>query len=106
MRKPRDYDSELKALSDRARVLQERRLRQLGELVVATRADTLLIDVLAGVLLSAAEQKDPRALEGWRAKGTSFFRRSRNAAPGAAPGGLSVATDAGGTLPLGDPPRT
>ena len=36
MRKPRDFDSELKALADKARQLKERRVRQLGELVTAT----------------------------------------------------------------------
>ena len=39
MRKPRDYDSELKALSDKARQLKERKVQQLGELAAATGAD-------------------------------------------------------------------
>ena len=41
MRKPRDFDSELKALADKAKALRERRVRQLGELVSATGADAL-----------------------------------------------------------------
>ena len=32
MRKPRDIDSELKALADKAKHLKERRVLQLGEL--------------------------------------------------------------------------
>ena len=44
MRKPRDYDSELKALGDKARQLKERKVQQLGELVTATGADALPIE--------------------------------------------------------------
>jgi DNA-binding protein H-NS len=32
MRKPRDFDSELKALTDKARLLKARKVQQLGEL--------------------------------------------------------------------------
>ena len=39
MRKPRDYDSALRALTDKAKVLKENKLHRLGELVVATGAD-------------------------------------------------------------------
>ena len=35
MRKPRDFESELKALADKAKALKDRRVRQLGELVMA-----------------------------------------------------------------------
>ncbi|MFE3839639.1 conjugal transfer protein TraD, partial [Pseudogemmobacter sonorensis] len=41
MRKPRDYDAELKALEDKARELKARKVQQLGELVIATGADSL-----------------------------------------------------------------
>ena len=54
MRKPRDFDSELKALADKAKHLKERRVRDLGALVTATGADALDADVLAGALLDAA----------------------------------------------------
>lgn len=74
MRKPRDYDSELRALADKARLLKERRVRQLGELVVATGADTLDSDVLAGGLLGAVEANDASVKEGWRRAGAAFFR--------------------------------
>jgi hypothetical protein len=40
MRKPRDFDAELKALDDKARGLKTGKVRQLGELVIATGADT------------------------------------------------------------------
>jgi hypothetical protein len=74
MRKPRDIDSELKALADKARALKERRVRQLGELVISTGGDALEPDVLAGALLDAATSSDNVAKEGWRARGTAFFQ--------------------------------
>jgi hypothetical protein len=52
MRKPRDFDAELKALDERAKQLRERRLAQFGELVIATAADTLDVETLAGALLA------------------------------------------------------
>ena len=36
MRKPRDFDTELKALGEKARDLKSRKVQQLGELVIAT----------------------------------------------------------------------
>src|SRR5579864_5728938 len=39
MRKPRDFDAELKALGDKARDLKSRKVQQLGELMIATGAD-------------------------------------------------------------------
>lgn len=79
MRKPRDYDSELKALDDKAKLLKERRLHQLGELVVATGADALPVEQLAGILLAAVESNDTVAKEGWRKRGATFFQGSRKA---------------------------
>lgn len=73
MRKPRDFDSELKALADKARLLKERRVRQLGDLVVATGADALDADMLAGALLDAAGMKDAARKEAWRKNGSAFF---------------------------------
>ncbi len=75
MRKPRDIDSELKALEAKAKTLKERRVRQLGELVIATGADTLDADLLTGALLGAVATKDTSAKEGWRKAGASFFQR-------------------------------
>lgn len=92
MRKPRDFDAELKALDDKARNLKARRVTQLGELVAATGADTLDLDVLAGGLLALVEASDPARKESWRARGSAFFRgRWRGAARAAPP------RDAGGT---------
>ena len=95
MRKPRDFDSELKALSDKARQLKERKLVQLGELVVATGADTLPVEQLAGALIAAVEA-DQAAGERWRERGAAFFLGSGRGAGGAAgdAGGKST-TDRG-----------
>ena len=75
MRKPRDIDSELKALEAKAKTLKERRVRQLGELVIATGADALDAELLTGALLGAVATKDANAKEGWRKAGASFFQR-------------------------------
>lgn len=75
MRKPRDIDSELKALEAKAKTLKERRVRQLGELVIATGADALDAEMLAGALLGAVAMKDANAKEGWRKAGAGFFQR-------------------------------
>ena len=58
MRKPRDFDAELKALGDKARDLKSRKVQQLGELVIAVGADTLSANELAGALIVLAETKD------------------------------------------------
>jgi len=55
MRKPRDFDAELKALGDKARDLKSRKVQQLGELVIATGADALNTNELAGALIVLAE---------------------------------------------------
>ncbi|MDQ2877448.1 MAG: conjugal transfer protein TraD [Pseudomonadota bacterium] len=83
MRKVRDYDAELKALSDKARTLKARKVEQLGAFVAATGADALDPATLAGVLLDAVASKDVLAKEGWAATGTAFFqRRSRKTIAG------------------------
>ncbi len=41
IRKPRDFDGELKALQDKARDLKSRKMLGLGELVIAAGADAL-----------------------------------------------------------------
>ena len=82
MRKPRDFESELKALADKAKALKDRRVRQLGELVMATGADALDPDTIAGALLDAAGTNDVATKEGWRTNGATFFRgRARKSAP-------------------------
>jgi DNA-binding protein H-NS len=74
MRKPRDFDSELKALTDKAKLLKGRKVQQLGELVIATGADALDPDTLTGALLVIVEAKEPAKREAWRSRGAAFFR--------------------------------
>ena len=82
MRKLRDFDGELKALQDKARDLKNRKVQRLGELVIATGADTLTADELAGALILLAETKDTRKMEAWAKRGAAFFQgRSRRNAP-------------------------
>jgi hypothetical protein len=81
MRKPRDYDAELKALEDKAKDLKARKVQQLGELVIATGADTLTADELAGALVAITETKDTAKREAWAKRGAMFFdSRSRRSA--------------------------
>jgi Conjugal transfer protein TraD len=82
MRKPRDFDADLKVLEDKARGLKTRKVRQLGELVIATGADSLSADELAGALMVLAETKDTGKREAWARRGAAFFqtRSRRNAA--------------------------
>jgi len=74
MRKPRDFDAELKALGDKARDLKTRKVQQLGELVIATGADALSADELAGALIVLAETKDAARKEAWAKRGAAFFQ--------------------------------
>jgi len=81
MRKPRDYDAELKALDDKARQLRQRKVQQLGELIVACGADALSPEDLAGALLGIAEVKDASVKEGWRKRGAAFFQHPSRKPP-------------------------
>ena len=84
MRKPRDFDAHLKALEDKARALKTRKVRQLGELVIATGADALSANELAGALIVLAETKEAGKREAWAKRGATFFQgRSRRNAPAA-----------------------
>jgi hypothetical protein len=106
MRKPRDFDAELKALEDKARGLKTRKVRQLGELVIATGADSLSVDELAGALIVLTETKDAGKKEAWARRGAAFFQgRSRRSAPAtdrdtdgapAQPGGAQPSTGSKG----------
>ena len=81
MRKPREFDTELKALEEEARELKTRKVQQLGELVIATGADQLSSDELAGALVAIVETKDTGKREAWAKRGVTFFEsRSRRAA--------------------------
>ncbi|MCQ9154723.1 conjugal transfer protein TraD [Acidomonas methanolica] len=100
MRKPRDFDADLKALEDKARGLKARKVEQLGELVIATGADALSADELAGALVVLAETKEAGKREAWAKRGAAFFqRRSRRTtqAPDRDAGGAQ--TQPGGVQP-------
>jgi hypothetical protein len=96
MRKPRDFDSELKALQDKAGQLQKRKLTQLGELIIACHADVLPVEELAGALLAAADAKDAAIKRGWRERGEAFFRKSPRAADDASGRGANDQKNVGG----------
>lgn len=81
MRKPRDFDAELKALEDKARELKTRKVLQLGELVVATGADALAPEELAGALLVLAETTDAAKREAWAKRGAGMFRGKSRSSP-------------------------
>ncbi|MGA7808700.1 conjugal transfer protein TraD [Bradyrhizobium sp.] len=82
MRKPRDFDAELRALEEKARDLKTRKVQQLGELVIATGADVLDANELTGALIVLAETKDAGKREAWAKRGAAFFQsRSRRSAP-------------------------
>jgi Conjugal transfer protein TraD len=86
MRKPRDFDAELNALEDKARDLKRRKVLGLGELVIATGADGLTAEELAGALIVLAETTDTGKKEAWAKRGAAFFRgRSRRSAPASEP---------------------
>ena len=78
MRKPRDFDAQLKALNEKAKQLRDRKIRQYGDLVIATGADALDIETLAGALVLITEQVDAARKESWRRKGEGFFRKQQN----------------------------
>ncbi|MDV3459223.1 conjugal transfer protein TraD [Sphingomonas sp. HF-S4] len=106
MRKPRDFEAELKTLNHRASQLKQRKLVQLGELVIATGADGLPVEVLAGALLSAVESADATIKEGWRKRGVTFFQRGQRKVRGITPpnsGGEPARN--GGAQSTADPDR-
>jgi hypothetical protein len=74
MRKPRDFDSALRALTDKTKALKENKRRQLGDLIVATGADALDMETLAGGLLTMVGTDDAIQKESWRKRGAAFFR--------------------------------
>lgn len=100
MRKPRDYDAELKALEDKAKELKTRKVQQLGELVIATGADCLTTDELAGALIVLAETTDAGKREAWAKRGAAFFQgRSRRSAPAPDRDTGGAPTQSGGAQP-------
>lgn len=106
MRKPRDFDAEIKVLQDRQKSVRADKVTFLGELVLATGANALDPETLAGALLDAvhragAHDGPPPA---WCQSGEAFFRRQQRRRPpngharGAAP---PPAADHGGAAPDG-----
>jgi DNA-binding protein H-NS len=72
----------------------------LGELVIATRADSLSTNELAGALIMLAETKDPARKEAWTKRGATFFQgRSRRTAPAAERHTGSARAQPGGAQP-------
>jgi hypothetical protein len=100
MRKVRDFDAELKALAEKQRSLKAKRVQQLGELVLATGAEALTVEQLAGALLEAVEAKSERK-EAWRRHGAEFFRKRTEAGRGTARrnGGDAGEPQSGGLFP-------
>lgn len=94
MRKVRDFDAELKALNERAKLLRSRKIQQFGELIEATGADALEPDLLAGALLSVVAEKNKATTAAWSEAGARFFRetsrRSSRRTPGDSEGGKAV----------------
>ena len=100
MRKPRDFDAELKSLEDKARNLKTRKVQQLGELVISTGADVLTADELAGALIVLAETKDAGKREAWAKRGAAFFQgRARRSASAPDRDVSGAATPSGGAQP-------
>lgn len=103
MRRPRDFDAELQALSHRTKALKAARLTQLGELVVASGADALGTEVLAGALLAAIGNDDAARKEAWRKRGAAFFQQNKRGQPtkrnAAAEAGSGAVGEPGSTAP-------
>ena len=100
MRKVRDFDAELKALNDRAKLLKQRKVQQFGELIEATGADALDPDLLAGALLAVVAETDKSIMTKWSARGAQFFREtSRRSSRGAAGAGTGGKAGSAGAEP-------
>ena len=96
MRKPKDFDAALRALADKTKALKENKRRQLGELIVATGADALDIETLAGGLLAIVETSDSRPKEAWHKRGTAFFRGKEREPAGRTGSGTERSAASGG----------
>ena len=101
MRKPRDFDAELKALEGKAKELKARKVQQLGELVIAIGADALSANELAGALIVLTETKDSGKREAWARRGAAFFQgRSRRSARATDRDADGAPTQPGGAQPV------
>ena len=79
MRKPRDFDAALKTLTEKTKALKENKRRQLGDLIVATGADALDIETLAGALIAAVQSADAARKQTWKKTGEELFRKAKAA---------------------------
>jgi hypothetical protein len=110
MRKPVALDGQIKALQEKALALKDRQKTQLGELVLATGADALSLEALAGALLAAVKQaaEKPEAVARWAEAGEAFFRgdsKPGTRGKGNGAGDAPPATPSHGTQPAtGDSP--
>lgn len=87
----RDIKNELAALREKELELQARHAEQLVRLLQETGADQLEPALLAGILMTAVDEKSEARLEEWRERGAAMFRparqrRRKDAAPAAAAG--------------------
>ena len=98
MRKVRDYDAELNALRDKAKAIKARKVEQLGALVVATGADALDLEVIAGLLRHGVMEARVNAVkESWRADGAMFLKsRGRKGNGGSGGDGSGAGKERGG----------
>jgi len=79
MRKPRDFDAALKTLTEKTKALKESKRRQLGDVIVATGADALDIETLAGALIATVQSTDAAQKQAWKKAGVEFFRKAKTA---------------------------
>ena len=85
---------------DKARDLKLRKVLGLGELVIATGADNLGAEELAGALIVLVETKDIGKKEAWAKRGAAFFRgRSRRSASESKPDAGRSPAQPGGAPP-------
>ncbi len=96
MRKPRDFGAALKILTEKTKALKESKRRQLGDLIVATGADSLDIETLAGGLVAMVQTTDTAQKNLWKKQGGEFFREAKAAQNPDA--GQSESTSAGDSL--------
>lgn len=73
----RDIRGELAALREKEVELKAQHAEQLVRLLQETQADELDPTLLAGLLLTAVEEKDQATLDAWRRRGEMLFRQPR-----------------------------
>lgn len=97
MRKVRNFDAELTALNERAKLLRARKIQQFGELIEATGADALEPDLLAGALLGVVAEKNKATTTAWSEAGARFFRETSRRSSRRTRGGSAGGEAAAGT---------